>query len=236
MTLGELFGHEAKLPAGLDRVPIKGLAADSREVKPGYLFAALPGVKTDGARFIADAVKRGAAAVLVAQGVNPATTSAAIIEDSDPRRRLALIAARFFGLQPNTIVAVTGTNGKTSVASFVRQLWAAQGFVAASLGTVGVVSPSGTQMLKHTTPDPIELHGILAALAKDGREPSRPGSVESRPATAPRRRHRVCRWRLHQHLPRSFGLSRQLRGLFRAEAPPVHRVAAARRGRRRGCR
>jgi UDP-N-acetylmuramoyl-L-alanyl-D-glutamate--2,6-diaminopimelate ligase len=168
MTLGELFGHEAKLPAGLDRMPITGLAADSRKVQPGYLFAALPGVKTDGARFIDEAIKRGAAAVLVAQGIKPAATSAAIIEDSDPRRRLALIAARFFALQPKTVVAVTGTNGKTSVASFVRQLWAAQGFSAASLGTVGVVSPSGTMLLKHTTPDPIELHDILAALAKDG--------------------------------------------------------------------
>ena len=73
MTLGELFGREAKLPAGLDRVPITGLAADSREVKPGYLFAALPGVKTDGARFIADALQRGAAAVLVAQGATART-------------------------------------------------------------------------------------------------------------------------------------------------------------------
>jgi UDP-N-acetylmuramoyl-L-alanyl-D-glutamate--2,6-diaminopimelate ligase len=149
-------------------VPIAGLAADSREVKPGYLFAALPGVKTDGARFIEEALKRGAAAVLVASGASPTNSSAAIIEDSDPRRRLALIAARFFGTQPETAIAVTGTNGKTSVASFVRQLWAAQGFTAASLGTVGVVSPSGTKILKHTTPDPIELHRLLAALAEEG--------------------------------------------------------------------
>jgi UDP-N-acetylmuramoyl-L-alanyl-D-glutamate--2,6-diaminopimelate ligase len=168
MTLGELFGLEAKLPEGLSRLPITGLAADSREVKPGYLFAALPGVKTDGTRFIAQALERGAAAILVPRGAKRVTNSAAIIEDSDPRQRLALIAARFYGLQPKTAVAVTGTNGKTSVASFVRQLWAGQGFRAASLGTVGVVSPSGTEILKHTTPDPIELHGILAALAKEG--------------------------------------------------------------------
>jgi UDP-N-acetylmuramoyl-L-alanyl-D-glutamate--2,6-diaminopimelate ligase len=168
MTLGELFGLEAKLPEGLSRVPITGLAADSREVKPGYLFAALPGVKTDGTRFIAQALERGAAAILVPRGAKRVTNSAAIIEDSDPRRRLALIAARFYGLQPKTAVAVTGTNGKTSVASFVRQLWAGQGFKAASLGTVGVVTPSGTKILKHTTPDPIELHAILAALAKEG--------------------------------------------------------------------
>jgi UDP-N-acetylmuramoyl-L-alanyl-D-glutamate--2,6-diaminopimelate ligase len=90
------------------------------------------------------------------------------VEDSDPRRLLARIAARFFGVQPKVTVAVTGTNGKTSVASFVRQIWAGQGFKAASLGTVGVVSPRGTETLKHTTPGPIELHAILAALAKDG--------------------------------------------------------------------
>jgi UDP-N-acetylmuramoyl-L-alanyl-D-glutamate--2,6-diaminopimelate ligase len=168
MTLGELFGLEAKLPVGLSRVPIRGLAADSREVEPGYLFAALPGVKTDGARFIAEALRRGAAAILVPKGANVPPSSAAVIEDSDPRRRLALVAARFYGLQPKTAVAVTGTNGKTSVASFVRQLWTAQGFKAASLGTVGVVTPSGTKILKHTTPDPIELHAILAALAEDG--------------------------------------------------------------------
>src|SRR5258706_10984162 len=90
---------------------ILGITADSREVKPGYLFAALPGVKTDGARFIADALQRGAAAILVPVGGAPAATSAPVVEDSDPRRLLALIAARFFGLQPNTAVAVTGTNG-----------------------------------------------------------------------------------------------------------------------------
>jgi UDP-N-acetylmuramoyl-L-alanyl-D-glutamate--2,6-diaminopimelate ligase len=168
MTLGELFGLQAKLPDGLSRVPISGLASDSREVKPGYLFAALPGVKTDGSRFIQEALERGAAAILVPRGAKPQAGSAAIIEDHDPRRRLALIAARFYGLQPKTAVAVTGTNGKTSVASFVRQLWMGQGLKAASLGTVGVVTPSGTQVLKHTTPDPIELHAILAALAKDG--------------------------------------------------------------------
>src|SRR5688572_15180022 len=118
MTLGELF--EAKLPDGLSRLPISGLAADSREVKPGYLFAALPGVKADGTRFIQEAVARGAAAILVPQGARPDAGSAAIIEDHDPRRRLAMIAARFYRLQPQTAIAVTGTNGKTSVASFLR--------------------------------------------------------------------------------------------------------------------
>ena len=168
MTLGELFGLAAKLPEGLSGVPILGLAADSREVKPGFLFAALPGVNTDGVHYIPDALARGAAAILVPLGAKPDACAAAIIEDGDPRRRLALIAARFYGLQPKTAVAVTGTNGKTSVASFLRQLWAAEGYRAASLGTVGVVGPHGTLTLKHTTTDPIELHAILAALAEDG--------------------------------------------------------------------
>ena len=168
MTLGELIGPEVTLPAPLAAVPIRGLAADSREVEPGYLFAALPGVATDGALFLEDAVRRGASAILVPEGMTEMPAGTPVIADSDPRRRLALIAARFFGQQPETTAAVTGTNGKTSVVSFVRQLWAAEGLAAASLGTVGVVGPSGTEILKHTTPDPIALHRILAALAEDG--------------------------------------------------------------------
>ena len=168
MTLGELIGPEVTLPAPLAALPITGLAADSRDVKPGYLFAALPGVATDGARFIDDAVRCGAAAILVPEGMMDMPAGMPVIADGDPRRRLALIAARFFGGQPETTVAVTGTNGKTSVVSFVRQLWVAQGLAAASLGTVGVVGPSSTEILKHTTPDPIALHRILAALAEDG--------------------------------------------------------------------
>jgi MurE/MurF fusion protein len=167
MTLGELIGPEAKLPAAWRDLPIGGLAADSREVKPGYLFAAMPGVKADGASFIADAVARGAAAILVAEGTSSLNAQTPVVVDGDVRRRLALIAARFYGMQPKTAVAVTGTNGKTSVASFLRQLWAGQGHQAGSLGTVGVVGPRGTTTLKHTTPDPIELHAILAALAKE---------------------------------------------------------------------
>jgi UDP-N-acetylmuramoyl-L-alanyl-D-glutamate--2,6-diaminopimelate ligase len=173
MTLGELIGPEAPLPAPWLQVPIVGLTADSRAVKPGYLFAALPGSRTDGVRFIADALARGAAAILMPRGGAHAFNGTPfngtpIVEDADPRRRLALIAARFFGTQPDIAVAVTGTNGKTSVASFLRQLWEQQGIVAASLGTVGVVGPSGTETLAHTTPDPIELHRILASLAKSG--------------------------------------------------------------------
>jgi UDP-N-acetylmuramoyl-L-alanyl-D-glutamate--2,6-diaminopimelate ligase len=164
MTLGELVGPEAKLSAAAAALPISGIAVDSRQVKPGNLFAALPGVNTDGARFAADAVERGAVAVLAPETMD---VGVPVIAVPDPRRTLALIAARFFGAQPETTVAVTGTNGKTSVASFTRQLWSDLGHASASLGTVGVVSPSGTKVLRHTTPDPIELHAILADLTAE---------------------------------------------------------------------
>lgn len=164
MTLGELIGPEAKLSAAVAALPIADITADSREVKPGYLFAALSGVNTDGARFAADAVARGAVAVLAGDEIDAGVPVLAV---PDPRRTLALIAARFFGAQPETAVAVTGTNGKTSVAAFTRQLWTDAGHSAASLGTVGVVSPAGTKILRHTTPDPVELHRILAGLHEE---------------------------------------------------------------------
>ena len=168
MTLGDLIWPEAAVPASWLSLPISGLASDSRAVKPGDLFVALPGVSTDGSHFIADAIARGAAAVLVPAGSIPEGLSAPVVEAADPRHKLALIAARFYALQPQTVVAVTGTNGKTSVASFVRQIWTARGHCAASIGTVGVVGPQGTQSVAHTTPDPIELHRILARLTGEG--------------------------------------------------------------------
>jgi len=143
-----------------------GLASDSREVKPGYLFAALPGTREDGAAFIADAVRRGAVAVLgLPQLQNVAESlGARFIADKNPRLRLAKIAAHHFAGQPDTVAAVTGTNGKTSVTVFLRQIWSAEGRKAASMGTIGVVAPSGDMKLAHTTPDPIELHRLLAEL------------------------------------------------------------------------
>ncbi len=147
-----------------------GLASDSRLVKPGYLFAALNGAKTDGARFIADAVARGATAVLGLPALAPEVDALGVrfIADEEPRRRLAELAADYYRAQPTVIAAVTGTNGKTSVSVFLRQIWQHQGHKAASLGTIGLVSPFGVQQLAHTTPDPVELHGLLAELAGKG--------------------------------------------------------------------
>ena len=165
MRLTDLI--DADVPPAARQLEIAGLAADSREVRPGYLFAALAGSRADGARFVADARARGAVAVLAAPDAAIAT-DAVVIRDANPRRRLALIAARFFGTQPGTIAAVTGTNGKTSVATFARQLWQLLGHPAASLGTLGVRAPGLDIVLAHTTPDPVTLHRHLAELKRRG--------------------------------------------------------------------
>ena len=167
MRLATLMGNDfPALPEG-DATEIVGLTADSREVKPGFLFAALPGTKADGARFIPQAVAQGAAAILVPVDAK-VSVDIPVIADRNPRRRLALMAARFFGKQPGTVVAVTGTNGKTSIVTFVRQIWTALGLEAASLGTVGIVGPKGERPLGHTTPDPVTLQAGLAELAGEG--------------------------------------------------------------------
>ena len=144
---------------------ICGLTSDSRAARDGYLFAALAGSRTDGTRFIADAVARGAAAVLVADGSSAKGVPVAVIADPNPRRRLARMAARLFAPQPATIAAVTGTNGKTSVAAFTRQIWAHHGWSAASLGTLGIVGPDFAEPGSLTTPDPVALHRTLQRLA-----------------------------------------------------------------------
>jgi UDP-N-acetylmuramoyl-L-alanyl-D-glutamate--2,6-diaminopimelate ligase len=149
-----------------------GLACDSRKVLPGYLFAALPGTRADGSEYIADAVRRGAIAVLGVPHVREAAEAlgATFIPDTNPRLRLAKFAADYFDAQPDVIAAVTGTNGKTSVSVFLRQIWTALGRKAASMGTIGVVAPSGEIKLEHTTPDPVALHRLLARLKAEGVE------------------------------------------------------------------
>jgi UDP-N-acetylmuramoyl-L-alanyl-D-glutamate--2,6-diaminopimelate ligase len=146
---------------------IAGLTSDSRAVEPGWLFAALPGTKADGRAFVADAVRRGAVAVLGPVGT-AAPDGIAVIEDENPRLRLALLAARFYGQQPATVAAVTGTNGKTSTVQFARQLWALLGHKAASLGTLGITAPGMDRYGSLTTPDTVSLHRALAELADAG--------------------------------------------------------------------
>ncbi len=147
---------------------VKGLTADSRQVRPGFLFAALPGSEHDGRDFIAQALDDGAVAVLAPPGTQLDERRAVLIIDANPRRRLARLAARFFGRQPAHIAAVTGTNGKTSVARFTEQLWASLGHQGASLGTLGLSGASLDEAAALTTPDPVALHRSLAGLADQG--------------------------------------------------------------------
>src|SRR6201996_2952690 len=149
---------------------IAGVTADSRHVVPGDLFAALPGTRADGRAFIADAVERGAVAVLAPVGTPwpPGVPPRPIITDPEPRQCLARIAAVLAGPQPETVVAVTGTNGKTSSVEFTRQLWASSGVKAASLGTLGLIAPGFEPGPGLTTPDPVSLAETLAGLARDG--------------------------------------------------------------------
>jgi UDP-N-acetylmuramoyl-L-alanyl-D-glutamate--2,6-diaminopimelate ligase len=155
-------------PVEANDMEITGLTADSRAVRPGFLFAALPGTQTDGRRYIADAIASGARAILAPEGTECPDEMVALLTSPDPRRALARMAAAFYARQPETMVAVTGTNGKTSVASFTQQIWEKLGHSAASLGTLGLKLPDGTTRPSLTTPDPVALHADLAELARQG--------------------------------------------------------------------
>src|SRR5262245_12939900 len=168
MKLQLLVGPETAAPSGCGSIEISGLTADSREVKPGWLFAALRGGKANGAEFIPAAIAKGAAAILAGNGALPTSTSVPVLRSAEPRRALALMAARFYGAQPETVVAVTGTSGKSSVVDFARQIFAALGRKAASLGTIGLIKPGASLYGSLTSPDPITLHRTLADLAGEG--------------------------------------------------------------------
>ncbi|PPR61762.1 MAG: UDP-N-acetylmuramoyl-L-alanyl-D-glutamate--2,6-diaminopimelate ligase [Alphaproteobacteria bacterium MarineAlpha4_Bin2] len=154
----------------LDDVTITGLTADSRTVRPGYLFAAIPGTNLDGRDYIDAAVRAGAAAVLAPPDVtkDSVTPGVSLITADNPRRSLARIAAAFYGEKPETIVAVTGTNGKTSVANFTQQMWNTMGRKAVSLGTLGLIGPGLEVGSSLTTPDAVALHRTLHELTEDG--------------------------------------------------------------------
>ncbi|MEM5542136.1 UDP-N-acetylmuramoyl-L-alanyl-D-glutamate--2,6-diaminopimelate ligase [Sulfitobacter sp. AS92] len=152
---------------------ITGIAVDSREVREGMLFAAMPGSRVHGAEFIQYALRMGAVAVLTdAAGAKIAAaelagSNAALVVSDSPREALARTAALWFGGKPATMIAVTGTNGKTSVSTFVRQIWVEMGLPAVNLGTTGVEG-AWAAPLAHTTPEPITLHRTLAEAARNG--------------------------------------------------------------------
>ncbi|TCT43147.1 UDP-N-acetylmuramoyl-L-alanyl-D-glutamate--2,6-diaminopimelate ligase [Martelella mediterranea] len=145
---------------------VAGLSSDSRKITPGMVFVAIPGTKADGSRFIADAAEKGAALVVAAGSAE--NVSVPVLTVGNPRLFLALAASRFYGRQPETMAAVTGTAGKTSVASFTRQIWALAGLQAAMIGTTGVIAPGRSDYGSLTTPDPAALHALLAELSDAG--------------------------------------------------------------------
>jgi len=167
IKLRDLFGAAGLEPALAER-EAAGLCADSRKVKPGDVFFALAGAKSDGLGYVADAAARGAKYIVAERRPEQIPEGVQFVPVADARTALARAASRFFDRQPATIAAVTGTSGKTSVAEFTRQIWRELGFEAASLGTIGIVSPKKTAYGALTTPDPIALHRALDDLAGAG--------------------------------------------------------------------
>ena len=144
---------------------VTGLTCDSREVKPGFVFAALPGTVADGRKYIESALEKGASAVLSTEGLD---LPVPYLSSNEPRLDYAKMAARLYAGQPETLVAMTGTNGKSSTVEFLRQIWVYAGKQAACFGTLGVQAPSGYRPLTHTTPDAVALHKTLSELTAEG--------------------------------------------------------------------
>ena len=168
MILRELFPDAAFEERHGDHA-IGGVAVDSRKVKAGDAFVAVPGTKADGLAFVPAAIAAGAVAIIAEKPpATPLPDGVAFVRVADARRALALAAAKVHPRQPSVIAAITGTSGKTSVTVFARQIWTALGMKAASIGTIGVVSPRGEDKGALTTPDPIELHRTLDRLAGEG--------------------------------------------------------------------
>jgi len=163
---GDAFPElEDQLAGSVGALAVSGISSDSRKIEPGMVFVAVAGTKADGAGFIADAATRGAVAAVASHGIDAPIP---VVVVSDPRRFLSIAASHVYGKQPETMVAVTGTAGKTSVASFTRQIWAYAGHPAAMIGTTGVVSPTRNEYGSLTTPDPVSLHKLLADLSDEG--------------------------------------------------------------------
>jgi UDP-N-acetylmuramoyl-L-alanyl-D-glutamate--2,6-diaminopimelate ligase len=168
VKLSELIGPDGEFDARYAALEISGVSSDSRKVTRGDLFVAVPGMKADGLSFLPQAVAAGAAAILAQRAPENLPEGVAFVRTANVRRALALAAARLYPRQPGTIAAVTGTSGKTSVAAFTRQIWASLGCEAASIGTIGLVTPKEESYGSLTTPDPIELARTLDRLAEDG--------------------------------------------------------------------
>lgn len=151
------------LKSPLDDIDVKGFAIDSRLVKPGYVFAAVAGQATNGEDYIPAAIKNGAVAIIALPTAQ--VDGVAHIKSATPRRLLAEMVAEFYHLRPTCLVAITGTNGKTSTVDMCRQLWTLLGTKAASIGTLGIMTGNSRIETGMTTPDVITFHKTLAELA-----------------------------------------------------------------------
>ena len=161
MKLREILPPDAAIETRAADLDVVGVSADSRTIKRGDVFVAIAGGKADGRNFIAPAIAAGAVAILAEKRPDtPLPEGVAFVQIGNARRALALIAAKIFPRQPRTIAAITGTSGKTSVAAFTRQIWTALGHRAASIGTIGIVSPRGEAYGSLTTLDPVALHRL----------------------------------------------------------------------------
>jgi UDP-N-acetylmuramoyl-L-alanyl-D-glutamate--2,6-diaminopimelate ligase len=169
MKLRDILPADAEIEGRTADLDVGGVSVDSRAIKSGDVFVAVEGGKTDGLKFVGAAIAAGATAILAQRRPDaPLPPHVAFVRVGNARRALALMAAKFFPRQPQTIAAVTGTSGKTSVAAFTRQIWTALGHRAASIGTIGIVSPRGETYASLTTPDPVALHRSLDTLAGEG--------------------------------------------------------------------
>jgi UDP-N-acetylmuramoyl-L-alanyl-D-glutamate--2,6-diaminopimelate ligase len=166
MRLAELLSHAGRASEGAGDVAVTGFAIDHRKVAPGTVFGAFAGVKFNGEDFIPAAIAAGAVAIVARPEAK--VEGALHIADANPRRAFARLAAGFFAPVPATIVAVTGTNGKTSTVEMTRQIWRMAGERAASIGTLGVTTPDGSVSTGLTTPDIVTFLANMSGLAREG--------------------------------------------------------------------
>ena len=168
MKLNQLAGEFATIPTEFADLEVTGLTANSQDVQPGSAFVAIAGTVQDGTAFIADAKEKGASLIIASDKADFTDPKMPVLRVAEPRRFLARAAAQFSGVQPANMVAVTGTAGKTSVASFTKQIWELNGLKSAMIGTTGIDSPVVRRHGQLTTPDPVVLHGLLSELADGG--------------------------------------------------------------------
>jgi len=166
MRLAELMESAGIAASDAGDRSVTGFAIDHRKVAPGTVFGAFQGAAVNGEGFIPDAVAAGAIAVVARP--EAVVDGALHIADANPRRAFARLAAEFFSPVPDTIVAVTGTNGKTSCVEMTRQLWRMAGERAASIGTLGVTTPDGSVSTGLTTPDIVTFLANMSGLAREG--------------------------------------------------------------------